>query len=151
MKVDNKLACLLDIDINQLDDYKLHSGVQYQNRHPLDEYIENNKSWKEWNEWYKGIDRWTGCKYILSFMQCHRESQNVWLFGGTFEVKGLDIPQGEKEGPFYKIDYTEQGEEFIGRLKITYTKSGTAYPHLKTVYSKLKISEILKVPYSGAT
>ena len=147
---DNKLARLLDIDLNRLGDYKLHFGVQYQNRHPLDEYVENNNSWKEWNKWYGGTNRWKNCRYILSFMQFYPEGLDVWLFGGTFEVK-QPIPKGKKQGPYYNIDDTKKGKEFIGRLKIIYAKSGPAYRRLETVYSKLKISEILRVPYSGAT
>ena len=149
---DNKLACLLDIDINRLDDYKLHLGVHNQKSHPLDLYVENNKNWKEWNKWYGGRNRWKNCKYILSFMQFHHEGRDVWLFGGIFEVKE-PIPKGKKQGHFYNIDYTEQGKEFIGRLKIIYAMPGrTTYPYLRSsVYSKLKISEILKEPYSGAT
>ena len=152
------LAQLLDIDTNHLNEYKFHSAVKnnagYQ---PLDGYTDDRKgigkdggrgNWKGWQTYYGGVDRWKGCKYILSFMNVYPEGRNVWLFGGIWEKRGLNIPEGEKEGYFYDVDLTDQGREYIGCLKIIYHHI-RGYPYLETVVRELKLSEILKEPYSG--
>ena len=151
------LAQLLDIDINHLDEYKFHAASWNGKTHPLDAYIKDDKgvgevggNWKGWQTWYGGKNRWTR-KYILSFMRFNPEGDpDVWLFGGIFEVKGLNIPEEQEQGDFYDVDLTDQGREYIGRLKIIYHhQPQQSYLKLEKCYPELKLGGILKVPYSG--
>ncbi|MBC6413986.1 MAG: GIY-YIG nuclease family protein [Chromatiales bacterium] len=152
-----ELANLLDIDTNKLDEYKLHAAVQesYGKREPLDEFIadgeragEKESAWWGWQAWYQARNRWTR-KYILSFMRVYSEGENVWLFGGIFEVKN-PYSKGDKVGALYDVHLTEQGKEWIGRLKITYNnKVRQQYLYLENVYDQLEFSELLKSRYSG--
>ena len=148
------LAHLLDIeDVNK---YKFHASVWNGQTHPLDAYVKDGKKageagsdWWYWQAWYK-YPRWEDAKYILSFMQVYTEGTNVWLFGGIFEIKGLNIPPGKEkeEGDFYDVNLTEKGQQWIGRLKITIPYEDTRkYPDLSKVYSDIKFREILKEPY----
>ena len=152
------LAHLLDIDTNRLNEYKFHAAMkQTAGYQPLDGYIDDRKGvdgvedrWKGWQTYYGNVDRWKSGQYILSFMNVYPEGDNVWLFGGIWEKKGLNIPEGGKQGHFYDVDLTDQGQEYIGRLKIIFhSEFRNKYPNLNTVYSELEFSEILKAPYSG--
>ena len=146
------------LNIENLKDYKFHPAVKDRrraNQEPLDLFKEDGENagklgseWWGYQAWYENKDRWKNCRYILSFMQFYPEGKDVWLFGGTFEKKGLDRPPGGKENWFYDVRLTEKGQGYIGRLKIIADGSKTRnYPYLKNVYSKLKFSEILEEQY----
>ena len=143
-------AQILDIDIGKLTDYKLHLAVDSGKGQPLDDYIKDNAGpeegsrWRGWQESYRGRDRWKR-RYILSFMQVYPEGRDIWLFGGIFEV--LERPNKEKN--WYVVKLTEQGKEYIGRLKIKYSSGRNKYLLLENSYPKLKFHEILRAPYSG--
>ena len=152
MKNKDDLAYLLDIDVNGLDKYKLHAAVNNGSVHPLDVYIKDGKdagkdgsSWHGWQTYSGGTDRWKGSKYILSFMQMYPEGKTTWLFGGIFEITE-GIEKGNPDS-YYGIKLTDRGEEYIGRLKINYSRGINSYQLLKPCYEELKLSEILKVPY----
>ena len=148
MKNKDDLADLLDLDVNELNEYKFHPAIYNGSKHPLDDYNKDRAGigevgdkWLSWQTSYGSTNRWT-LKYILSFMRVHPEGKDTWLFGGIFEV----IERKKKE--YYKVKLTDRGKEYIGRLKITYHHSfSQQYPYLETVYGELKLSEILKVPY----
>ena len=142
------------LDIGELTDYKLHLA-QAGPRQPLEDYIGDNAGpgkvgsrWKGWQEWRgehgEGPDRWKNCTYILSFIRVYLEGNDIWLFGGIFEKLGFD-----EENWRYDVKLTEQGKEYIGRLKIKYSSSRPNYLLLEKFYPKLKFHEILKAPYSG--
>ena len=171
------LAHILDIDPDKLNNYifypAVYGGKYYPSAiypkggtaNPLADYAKDrentgkrNTAWWYWLAWYYGDnngwkDGWQNwkCDYILSFMQFRPEGRkDIWLFGGIFENMGLNIQEGkEKEqGPFYEVDLTEQGQEYIGRLKIIYNKpSKNPYAYLSSVYEKLEVSDIVK-PYT---
>ena len=140
------------LDIGELDDYKLHLAMDSGEGQPLDDYIKDNAGpgkvgdrWTGWQEYRKKNDRWKNCKYILSFIRVYPEGNDIWLFGGIFEK--LDPDKGSKG---YKIEKTEQGREYRGRLKISYhNRKRNVYRKLETVYSELKVHELLSEPYSG--
>ena len=163
------LAHLLDINPDQLDKYIFYPAVYKKGfcpkggaGNPLTYFAkgrekagEKNTAWWNWlawyygdkNEWKNGWKTWN-CDYILSFIQLVSEGRkDMWLFGGIFENKGLTIPRGEekKQDTFYDIDLTDQGQEYIGRLKIIYAgHHRRQYAQLDWVYDELKVSDIAK-------
>ena len=150
------LAYLLDIDKSEFEKYKLHLAVAKNGSEPLDDYLadvaageEKGGNWERWQTRHEGGNRrWKVGEKIVSFMRVYPE-RDAWLFGGIFEV--LKAPEGgerNKKGNFYKVELTDQGEEFIGRLKINYHNTKRPmYIYLKTRYEGLKFSEILKENY----
>ncbi len=153
------LAKLLDIE--DLKYYKLHLAVRSSpgqgRKDPVEAYLKDGRdagevdtAWWGWHAWCEGEDRWRGRPYVLSFMRVYPDN-DVWLFGGIFKVRELDIPQGEKKGEFYEIHLTGKGREYIGRLKITdyHNTLRNVYRNLENDYSDLNDSkiEILKEPY----
>ena len=156
------LACLLDIDVNERSEYKLHAAVKNKaGSEPLDAYIEDRagvgkvgdrwRGWQEHQNYPKEGDkfrrRWPhGRDYILSFMRVYPEGKDTWLFGGIFKV----IERPKEKGEYYKVELTDKGRKWIGRLKITYHNSSQQpYLLLETDYEKLELIEILKTPYSA--
>ena len=153
------------LDIGKLTDYKLHLAVVYKDEEseeqyqPLDVYIEDNagpgevgRDWTRWQEHHnekkdkkKSPNRWSR-QYILSFMRVYPEGKDIWLFGGIFEVS--EWPN--KQNNCYVVKRTEQGREYIGRLKIYYhNNAACVYRKLENIYSELKVHELLSEPYSG--
>ncbi len=148
------LAHLLDINLDQLNQYKFHAAVWNGWKHPLDDFIKDGKIagrgddslWWGWQAYHEEgkKDRWTR-QYIVSFMQFYPEGIKMWLFGGIFEVKG------KREDGYYDVHLTDKGKEWIGRLKVSYPEpKRQRYPYLENVYDDLEFSEMLKVRYSGA-
>ena len=75
-------------------------------------------------------------------MDFHPE-QDIWLFGGIFEVLGLI-------GNSYDVAITDQAEGLIGRLKIRYPyKTRMTRPYLESHYGRMVVSELLPKPYAG--
>ena len=149
------LAHLLDIDPNELHEYKIHFAKQSGEKRPLDHFIKDGEiagkgeksDWWWWQAWREDgqKNRWTR-KYIVSFIRVYPEGDDVWLFGGIFEVKGI------REDSLYDVHLTDKGKEYIGYLKIEYHSSERLkYLYLERVYPNLKFSEILKARYSGVT
>ena len=146
------------LDIKDQNEYKFHPAVKDKKKtKPLDVFTDDKRKagevdsgWWGWQAWYEHRDRWKGCKYILSFMQFHPDGKDVWLFGGIFEKKSLKRPPGGKQGHFYDVLLTEKGQEYIGRLTITYHNvHKLMYRNLEKNYSDLNDSKIqtLEEPY----
>ena len=81
------------MDISVLDllkiespaDYKLHlGGLNEDGEHPLDLYLQDESTWKGWNEWRGNKNDWTR-PYIFSLIEFYPKS-GTWLFGGIFRI-----------------------------------------------------------------
>lgn len=139
------------IEIKEPQKYKLHCASRnLQGVQPLDVYVRDEKEWREWNTWRSDRDHFSR-QYIFSMMHFYHES-NMWLFGGIYEVTG----RGKNRSHSYEIRDMPEHSHFIGRLKIEMEKPrgekrparGKAF-YLEGLIDKMKVSEILREPYSG--
>lgn len=145
-----KKILLKDIwPIKDVQDHKIHFARRNEKKdQPLDAWVRNRKEWVGWQSYYPGQNDFNR-PYIFSLMDFHPE-RDVWLFGGVFRVIGLhEIDPYKKE---YKVELTERGEQFIGRLKLRFPYTGQkSRVNFEPRYEKFEVSEILPEPYSGRT
>lgn len=135
------------LNIQNLKGYKLHTAQWNGNVQPLDEYVRDFDNWKGWNCWKPNSNVFNR-PYIFSLIDYYPE-KNRWLFGGIWKVVERDL--SIKRDFAYKIELDPITEPFIGRLLLKYTKTGrNNYRLLEKEFSKMKVSQILKEPYSGA-
>lgn len=95
--------------IKNVKDYKVHFARYNGTTHPLDDWVSNPQIWDRWQESRPkraGFNR----RFIFSLMQFYHET-DIWLFGGVFKVCA---DQGDR----YVVKLAEQGQNFIGRLKL---------------------------------
>ena len=132
------------IEIKEPEKYKLHVARWSGEDQPLDVYVRDKKEWRDWNRWRNEYDEFSR-QYVFSMMDFYHES-NMWLFGGIYEITG----RGEKHSHSYEIRDLPEHSHFIGRLKIRMErpKRGRAFL-LEGLIDKMKVSEILREPYSG--
>ena len=133
------------IRIDEPEQYKFHAARWNGEDHPLDAYVRDKDEWLGWNTWRNEKDEFTR-KYIFSLIDFYPESE-MWLFGGIYEViKRNNIPQSHS----YVIKEINEYTSYVGRLKIKLQKPnrGRAF-YLEHHLNNMKVSEILKVPYSG--
>jgi len=128
--------------IENLNDYKVHCAMKNElGTQPLDVFARNREEWHGWNS-YKGKKDEFNRQYIFSLMNFYHE-QNIWLFGGIYEVIGI-------ENDSYKIKLTDDAAEYVGRLKIRFELTGrNARRLLEGCYSDFIVTEVLKESYSG--
>jgi len=133
------------IQINEPEQYKLHVARWNGQDQPLDVYVRDKNEWFKWNTWRNTKNEFNR-KYIFSLIDFYPES-NIWLFGGIYEViKRNDIPNSHS----YEIEELNEYSDYIGRLKIKLEKPSRGRAFLLEKYlHKMKVSEILKQPYSG--
>lgn len=133
------------LPIRDEDDYKVHVASWNQHDHPLDVFVRSKAEWKSWNESKSKKDDFNR-DYIFSLIEFYPEP-NIWLFGGVFKV----IKRAKKTGDqSYKVRLTHQFKPMIGRLKISWKRSGRVRARLfETCIEEFEVSEILKKPYTG--
>ena len=139
-----KLSDLLKLD--NIKDFKMHLAVFNGEECPFRVLLSDKNKWIGWNG-YKSNSNWFNRKYILSFASVPDE-KNIWIFGGGFEVLGLE------NSTQYQIKELDKFSEFIGRLKIKLKVSRNVRPNLETYFDKAEVSEILKtkpdsIPFKG--
>lgn len=139
-------------DIWPIDDVQAYKGHfasrNKKNVQPLDEWVRNPTAWEDWQRHFPGRNDFNRT-YIFSLMDFYPE-EDIWLFGGVFCVIGLhEIDPHKKK---YKVELTEEGEQFIGRLKLRrHLDARQRRVKLEEHYDNLEVSEILAEPYSGRT
>jgi hypothetical protein len=134
------------IHIDDPKKYKFHAARWNSHNQPLDVYVRNKKEWFKWNTWRNKKDEFSR-QYIFSLIDFYPEN-NMWLFGGIYEVKKRrNIPKSHS----YEIKEIVEYSNYIGRLKVQLEKPprGRAF-YLEQHLNKMRVSEILKQPYSGA-
>lgn len=132
-------------NIEDLDDYKVHFARWSGNDYPLDVWLRSPSGWQGWQEYYPGRNHFNR-DFIFALMQFHHET-DCWLFGGTYSV--LDLHR-DAAHPRYQVELTDQGEDFIGRLKIGYRYTAMS-PRVKLEkhYENFEVREILREPFTG--
>lgn len=129
--------------IENVGDYKVHFGRYNGHNEPLDEWLVDRYNWVYWQEYFPGRNEFSR-DFIFSLMNFYSE-KDVWLFGGIFRV----LARHEDR---YKVELTDHGEAFIGRLKIRSSFRGrSTRVNFENHYDDFEVSEILRDPYSGRT
>ena len=129
--------------IENVGDYKVHFGRHNGDNEPLDEWLVDRDNWVYWQESRPKKDEFNR-DFIFSLMNFYSE-KDVWLFGGIFYVS-------ERHKDRYEVKLTDQGEAFIGRLKIFRRfRAMAGRVNLEKHYGDFEVSEILREPYSGRT
>ena len=127
-------------------DYKIHFGRWNGWHQPLDEWVSDRSRWVGWQR-YRPKRNEFNRPYIFSLMDFYHE-KDVWLFGGVFRV--LSRHQDR-----YDVELTELCRPFIGRLKLRSSyRSRATRVNFENHYDgahTLRVSEILREPYSGRT
>lgn len=133
------------INIDDPRNFKLHAARWSGEDQPLDVYVRNKREWFEWNMWRNKNNEFSR-KYIFSLIDFYHES-DMWLFGGIYEVLKRNNIQCSHR---YEIKELHEYSDYVGRLKVKLEKPsrGRAF-YLENHIDKMKISEILKQPYSG--
>ncbi len=121
--------------------YKLHFARNNRIEQPLDVFVRSREEWQAWQEWRPKSNQFNR-SYIFSVIDFYREP-DIWLFGGVWEVL-------ERLPDRYVVSLTEQGRDFIGRLKLhsPYRQRGTRVNFEKRL-DEFTVSEILREEYSG--
>ncbi len=131
--------------IDNLTDYKIHFARDNKVVQPLDVWIRDRQEWQGWQEYYPGRNDFNK-RFIFSLMQFYHET-DTWLFGGVFEVLGRpdDRPNGR-----YEVQLTDQGQEYIGRLKIRSSYRGrSTRKKMESHYNEFRVQEILRELYTA--
>ncbi len=129
--------------IENIGDYKVHFGRYNGDKEPLDEWLIDRYNWVYWQEYFPGRNEFSR-DFIFSLMNFYSE-KDIWLFGGIFRV----LARHEDR---YKVELTDHGEAFIGRLKIRSSFRGrSTRVNFENHYDDFEVSEILRDPYSGRT
>ena len=132
--------------IEKLIDYKIHLGRPNNVAQPLDEWVRDQSLWVGWQR-YRPKNNAFNRPYIFSLMDFYH-AKDAWLFGGVFRVLARHQDR-------YDVELTELGEPLIGRLKLRSSyRSRATRVNFENHYDgahTLRVSEILREPYSGRT
>ena len=138
------------LNVNQPEKYKLHAARYNGDVQPLDVFISNRQSWNEWNCWISHKNEFNR-QFILSLIDFYPQ-QDVWLFGGIYEVKGFQNGHDNKSRHChaYNSILTNQGSKYIGRLKIHLPMRvrGRVF-NLEQRITEMELQEIIPRTYSG--
>ena len=123
------------------DDDKGHSARRNSKTEPLDEWVRDRLAWQDWQEYRPNYNEFNRT-FIFSLMRFYHE-EDTWLFGGIFRVIA-------RHKNCYKVELTENGAPFIGRLKLlsSYRARATRV-NFENHYDNFEVAEILREPYSG--
>ncbi len=127
--------------IQRPEDYKAHFARWNQAHQPLDVFARSRDQWQGWQESYPGRNDFNR-PFIFALARFYHE-EDVWLFGGVYEVLGL-------RDEAYEVRLTDQGAGMIGRLKLRYVyrDRGTRV-NFENHYGNLEVLEVLREPYGG--
>lgn len=133
------------IGIKDPTEYKFHAARWNGLVQPLDQYVEDKEAWLNWNRWRNPKNEFNR-KFIFSLMDFYH-TQDIWLFGGIFEVKSC-APDAYDYS--YEIEEIEEYKNLVGRLKVYLPKPsrGRAFL-LEKHYEKMEVHEILPSIYTG--
>ena len=133
------------LPITSPKDYKIHLASWNTLYQPLDVFVRDREEWKEWNTYRSKRDDFNR-RYIFSLIDFYPE-RDIWLFGGVFEVLSRSP---EPRAHSYEVQLTPTAKEFIGRLKLHFKRPSRGRAiRLETYYPELRVTELLREPYSG--
>ncbi len=135
-------------DLFRIEDpgqYKFHAARWNHQEQPLEVYVRSREEWLDWNRWRNKKDEFNR-RYIFSLIDFYH-SNDIWLFGGIFEVVGRGT---EVSSYSYNIEEIQDYNPYVGRLKVGLKKPsrGRAF-RLEKHLEHMVVSEILQQPYSG--
>ena len=140
----NEIPVAKIIDIDDPSKFKIHAARWNGENQPLDVYVRDKARWFRWNTWKSSKNDFNE-DYIFSLIDFYHE-KNMWLFGGIYKVMG----RGNQGSNSYKIEEQKEYSNYVGRLKIKLENPGRNRAfRLEKYLNKMKVSEILKEPYSG--
>jgi hypothetical protein len=135
------------LQVEEYEKYKLHLGSYNREEHPLDLYLEDESTWKRWNEWRNPgtfKNEWNR-DYIFSLIHFYPK-ENTWLFGGIFKV--LDRPNENN----YIIDEVEKFKKYDGRLLLNFERKqgmrGRSFL-LERYIENITVNQIFEYKYTG--
>jgi hypothetical protein len=145
MKMAKKISLEINIaDIIQLeefDKYKLHAANFNGNVNPLDEFLEDENNWKNWNQYRPSRDDFNR-DYIFSMMEFYPKP-NTWLFGGIFKVI-------ERKEDSYIVDELDKYKKFTGRLLLNFEyKDRARRLRLENYIDYITVNQIFEYRYAG--
>ncbi|MDA8000778.1 MAG: hypothetical protein MPK06_01840 [Alphaproteobacteria bacterium] len=94
-------------------DYKVHCATWNGTIHPLDAFAQDPGERKKWNEHPIKRNEFNR-KFVILFARYLPEREH-WLFYGVFKVVSRPRQGGKIH---YQVEETDQGKEFVGKLKI---------------------------------
>ncbi len=123
------------------NDYKLHFARWNRKNQPLEVWARDRDEWQGWQE-YRPANNAFNRPYIFTLIQFYHET-DAWLFGGIFRVV-------RRHPDRYEVALTDQGEGFLGRLKLrsAYRQRATRV-NFENYYRDSEVQEILREPYAG--
>lgn len=128
-------------EIENLADFKIHFARWNQEVQPLEVWARDRQEWLGWQEYWPGRNDFNR-PLIFSLIQFYHEP-DTWLFGGIFRILARHADR-------YEVELTDQGEAFLGRLKLRYPyRDRTTRPAMERHYEGFEVQEILREPYSG--
>lgn len=121
--------------------FKAHFARWNGEHQPLEVWVRDRGEWQEWQAYRPTRDDFNR-PLIFSIMQFYHEP-DIWLFGGVFRVE-------ERRSDRYDVALTDQGAEFIGRLKLRSSyRSRQTRVNFENHFENLEVQELLREPYSG--
>ena len=138
------------LNISNPEHYKLHVARHNQIEQPLDVFIRDKEEWNNWNCWISHKHEFNR-QFILALIDFYPQ-QDVWLFGGIYEVVGFKkgFDNKSRHCHAYNSILTLQGSEYIGRLKVHLPmRVRGRVLNLENRISDMKIQEILTELYNG--
>jgi hypothetical protein len=128
-------------NIQNRDEYKIHFARYNQHSQPLEVWVRDKREWQGWQEFWPGRNDFN-LPFIFSMMQFYHEPE-TWLFGGVFHVMARHEDR-------YEVALTDQGKDFIGRLKIrTPYKNRATRTCMEPWFNDFEVKEVLAEPYKG--
>ncbi len=143
---------LFKIPTMQQWQYKVHTAMYspYSKEHPMDVYLRDKQTFKEWNEW-RGVESKDDFnqQYIIGLIRL-KSNPDKWLFVGVYKV--IERYSNYKSTEIgYQIELTNQFEEYIDKVIIDlhfHTRHGRACK-LQTYINHMSVDSILPIPYKG--
>lgn len=144
-----KLNSILNLSEKDIRKYKLHLAAWNGSVHPLDVFSRDREEWKGWNEWRKNRNDFNRDFIFTLIPDYHRPGK--YIFGGVFKVVERYQDYADTEVG-YKVELSEQYEEFIGRLVVDFYRyqglRGRAFVFAHFI-DEMIVSEITEKPYGG--
>ena len=94
-------------------EYKFHAARWNGDVQPLDEFVEDERKWLDWNKWRNPKNEFNR-RYVFSLIDFY-PTPDIWLFGGIFEVLSC---APEVRDYSYEIREIEEYKNLVGRLKV---------------------------------
>ncbi|MCR8923194.1 GIY-YIG nuclease family protein [Dasania sp. GY-MA-18] len=131
-------------------DVKIHVAQKSGKTRPIDVFTHSFDEWQNrWNGNFHSNHCWNR-PLIFSIIELPME-RDRWLFGGIFNV--ISHKKGKKngkDGEVYKVGLHSMGSEFIGRLKVGWTKDARSKGRKpESILADMVVAEVMPEPYVG--